>query len=127
MSKRKSGQQAKNKSFVESVLSGDAGINEIDDYIEAWHSLPDDSSEAGQELHEFLGMTWDEYRLWVERPESIRFTLAARKAGRSVGEVLAAVRTAGVAARSSEAEEAEQVLDWLIERKRVAATIREGW
>lgn len=35
---------------------------EIDDLIDYWHTV--DDGEAP--LHEFLGWTWEEYKLWVE-------------------------------------------------------------
>jgi len=37
---------------------------EIDNLIEAWHL-----GKAGkeQELHEFLGMTWDDYTRWLAK------------------------------------------------------------
>lgn len=37
---------------------------DIDDYIEKWHT-----SDTGLSLHEFLGMTWDEYKVWIEKNE----------------------------------------------------------
>lgn len=37
----------------------------IEDKIEEWHELyPDDDSVI--ELHDFLGLTWDEYSMFVE-------------------------------------------------------------
>lgn len=39
-------------------------LNQIDDAVDAWH----DGAGQGQELHEYLGMTWDEYSLWAQDP-----------------------------------------------------------
>ena len=36
--------------------------DDIDDAVERWHELPED----GKSLHEYLGMTWDEYCEWVQ-------------------------------------------------------------
>lgn len=36
-----------------------------DDLVDDWHNSPDD----GVSLHEFLGMTWDQYKRWVESVE----------------------------------------------------------
>lgn len=36
----------------------------MDDAIDAWHALPSPPCP----LHEWLGMTWDEYRAWAENP-----------------------------------------------------------
>ena len=38
---------------------------EIDDAIERWHG----GQGMGQELHEYLGWTWEEYGRWVETGE----------------------------------------------------------
>ena len=59
--------------FIAKVLAGDELDTAISDYISEWHS-----SESTEELHEFLGMSWNEYSLWVEQPETLRFILAAR-------------------------------------------------
>lgn len=31
-----------------------------EDMVSVWHE-----AETGMELHDFLGMTWEEYRAWV--------------------------------------------------------------
>jgi len=67
------------RTYMEQLLCGDALLEDIEDFVEAWHDAPDDSSIAAQSLEEFLGMTWDEYRLWVERPEALRFIAAAHR------------------------------------------------
>lgn len=36
----------------------------MNDMIDAWH----DGAGDGLELHEYLGMTWEEYAAWVEAP-----------------------------------------------------------
>ncbi|GAB3816653.1 hypothetical protein GCM10027605_66050 [Micromonospora zhanjiangensis] len=104
--------------FIDDVLSGRTTLDAIDDYIARWHEAPDRSYAAAMELHEFLGMTWDEYRLWGERPESLRFTVAARRAQRPVAEILRTNLT-GAAARSNDTTDAERVLAWLKSRGRI--------
>ncbi len=101
--------------FMDALLSGEALVQDVDDWIDVWHDGPD----HGVELHEFLGMSWEEYRLFVERPESLRFTLAARKTNQPVADILAGVRTAGAAARSDPGGQAEELLAWLLETGRV--------
>lgn len=49
-----------------------AGIGDIHDAIDLWH----EGAGEGQPLHEYLGMTWDEYRRWAESsvlPEGSRW------------------------------------------------------
>lgn len=59
--------------FVDKCLAGDADLNEIDDFVEAWHG----GAGEGLELDEFLGMTLDEYALWVERPSALPAIVSA--------------------------------------------------
>lgn len=43
-------------------------INEkLDDLIDEWHEAPED----GVSLHEYLGMTWEEYAIWVKDAQAI--------------------------------------------------------
>ncbi|MGW7141139.1 hypothetical protein [Streptomyces xanthophaeus] len=101
--------------FVEDALAGNVGLGDIDSYIDAWHDAEDDDLE----LHEFLGMTWDEYRLWVEKPNSLRYILSAHRNGHSVGRELTSQSELALAARAGSADEAESVLTWLRKTGRI--------
>lgn len=46
--------------FVEKCMRGEVLPEEIDGFIDKWHD-----GGSGEELHEFLGMSWEEYSLWV--------------------------------------------------------------
>lgn len=95
--------------FVDDALTGMAGITDIDSYVDSWHY-----GETELPLHEFLGMTWDEYRLWVEKPNTLRFILSARRNGRSVSEELSKNASGfALAARAASASDAESALTWL--------------
>jgi hypothetical protein len=63
-----------NVTFVEEYLAGNAGMSEIDDYVDLWHNS---SQNCG--LHEFLGFSLKEYRLWVKKPQALPLILAAKK------------------------------------------------
>jgi hypothetical protein len=52
------------ETFVDLVLTGRARRVDVEDHVDAWHDAPEGSPAAGLELHEYLGMSWDEYRLW---------------------------------------------------------------
>lgn len=65
-----------NKSFVEQCINGNASLDEIDDYIDAWH---DSDSDTEIELHEHLGMTWKEYSIWAIKPSSLAEIVNIRK------------------------------------------------
>jgi hypothetical protein len=95
--------------FVDAVLAGCALPADIDDYIDAWH----DTSDVPNSISEFLGLTPDEYSLWVEHPESLRFVFAARKHGHSVAEISDVATAAAAAARAEDDGEAKKLLAWL--------------
>lgn len=44
-------------------------VDDIEDRIAEWHAS---AESAYQPLHEYLGMTWEEYAAWVERREARR-------------------------------------------------------
>ena len=54
------------KSFIDSCLTGDALLDDIEDYIEYWHE-----NDSDLELNEFLGMTPDEYAEWIKTGEDM--------------------------------------------------------
>ena len=95
--------------FVDAVLEGRALPQDIDDYIDTWHDTPG----APDSVSEFLGLTTDEYGLWVEHPESLRFVFAARKPRRSVAEIRDVATAAAAAARAENDDEAKKLLAWL--------------
>ena len=64
------------KTFLDVVLAGDARADDIDDFVDRWHD-----GDATCSLAEFLGMSHDEYALWVEKPASLRLILQAHAAG----------------------------------------------
>jgi hypothetical protein len=76
-----SNQQA---TFVELCLAGEVDDREIDDFVDRWHEGND-----ARGLGEFLGMTEEEYEIWVERPESLRSILFARRHQMPLAEALA--------------------------------------
>lgn len=46
--------------FVQDYIDGIAAMHEVDDYVEAWHDGDDE-----RPLHEFLGLTEEEYAIFV--------------------------------------------------------------
>jgi hypothetical protein len=51
------------RSFMELALNGEVVADEVEEFVAAWHE-----GSSTVELHAFLGMTWDEYRLWASDP-----------------------------------------------------------
>lgn len=65
---------SRQRTFVELCIAGEASLEEIDDFIDAWHA-----ARGGTELHEYLGMTGDEYSLWLRAPDALPCILRARR------------------------------------------------
>lgn len=49
------------QTFVDAVLAGRATADDVDDWIEKWHTT--DTGDV--ELHEFLGLNESEMEAWV--------------------------------------------------------------
>jgi hypothetical protein len=96
--------------FVDRALQGRATLDDIDDFVDAWHEGDDP-----RELHEFLGLTWDEYALWGEQPDALRYILAARWRDVPVAALLRdyASDLEPAMARARDETEAREVLAWL--------------
>ncbi len=104
------------QTFIDDLLYGRALLEDLDDYVSIWHALPDSDPDSSRELHEFLGMSWDEYKSVIRFPASIRFVVAARRAGEPLEQTLDEVGLQGIAARADSREEAEQLVRWLKQR-----------
>lgn len=61
--------------FLELYLRGDVVEEDIHRFVEDWHEGRDG---AGVELHEHLGMSWEEYGVWIATPAALSSILAAR-------------------------------------------------
>jgi hypothetical protein len=67
---------SKRTTFIEQALAGDVtNLNQIHDFVDAWHS----NDSTSLELYQWLGMTLEEYQYWAERPDLLPFILEARK------------------------------------------------
>lgn len=89
--------------------TGTALQGEIDQFVEDWH---EGREGADLQLHQYLGMTWEEYQLWATTPSVLPFVLTARKRGTTLEQELAQERFA-MAARASSVSEAARVEAWL--------------
>lgn len=100
--------------FVDACLSGKALLDDVDDWIDQWHDSATDLS-----LDSFLGFSADEGSLFAERPEALRFIVAARRQRVPVAKVLETRDDYALAARSGDSEQASAVLAWLRETGRI--------
>ncbi len=101
-----------NQTFIDSYLQGKALAEDIEDYIDQWHE-----SQNQGELHEFLGLTWDEYSLWVKNDEqALPWIAAARKENRSANDIVYDIENIPLAARSNTPFYSEAMKKWLKEQ-----------
>jgi hypothetical protein len=59
-------------------MDGQATWNDVDDFIDAWHDSGDDKQRP---LHEFLGMTEEEYAIWMMDRRTLPELALARRPG----------------------------------------------
>lgn len=94
--------------FMDACISGDALLEEIEDFIDEWHE-----GDSEEELYEFLGMTKQEYAIWVENDAILKTIFHARKVGISIEDFISQDRGRSLVARAASAKEAELIKEWL--------------
>lgn len=99
--------------FIDKCLSGDALLEEVEDYVSQWHNTDIDC-----ELHEFLGLSEIEYDLWFANASILPYILEARVKRKSINEYLNSANNFQLAARAPSIEEAEKIKKWLIDAGR---------
>jgi len=62
------------KSFIDRVRSGESEIDDIDDFVELWHT-----GTSNKTLGEILGMSIPEYCAWVLNSNSLSKIIDSRK------------------------------------------------
>jgi hypothetical protein len=101
--------------FIDQVLEGEVLETEIDSFVEKWHH----GAGANKSLAKFLGMTEQEYALWVEHPQALRSILFCRKYKIDLSERSSWQDAHRVAARSQEKGDPNELLRWLKETGRL--------
>jgi hypothetical protein len=101
---------AEPKTFIELAMNGEAVADEIEDFIENWHESSDE-----RPLYTYLGMTRDEYSLWLNNADNLSLILSARHRGQPLIDAvndnyLAAQVNTGGTERTARASE---LRDWL--------------
>ena len=64
------------KSFIQLCIEGNANPENIDNEIERWHDL---TVAIPLPLHEYLGMTWEEFGQWVQDSSTLPAIIEAHK------------------------------------------------
>lgn len=96
--------------FMSLALEGHVLSDEIEDFVEAWHE-----SDSKLEIHDYLGMSFEEYSLWVADPDSIDIILMARHRDKPLQEAVNDnIRfQERIAARSDEAGKLSILTRWI--------------
>ena len=99
----------RNDSFIQRCLRGEAMIDEIDDYVERWHSSAEDV-----DIHTFLGMTSKEYALWIRDPDTLPYIVASRRENIPLRQIVNdnLVQTR-LSARSTDGHKIRRLESWL--------------
>jgi hypothetical protein len=64
----------KQQRFLDLYLEGQASADDINDSIDAWHA-----GSGKESIHDFLGMTEEEYARWLRNPDQLPQIARARK------------------------------------------------
>ena len=99
-----------NHSFIHLCAAGELLLDDIDDIVDEWHD-----SDTTEELYEYLGMTQQEYRLWIHDPDILPFIITARTQGRLIDDVIADIHDLPLAARADSPAKAQFLMKWLKE------------
>jgi len=103
------------QTFIDLYLNRRVLAEDIDDYIDAWHADP-----KGQEIYEFLGMSEQEYSLWLRDPDALPHIARARKERKPLAAVISsALNEMPIAARSSDAIKVQRLKHWLEEHGKI--------
>lgn len=100
------------RSFIELALEGRVLLDEIDDFVDAWHKEP-----SGKSLHKYLGMTKPEYSLWLRDPDALGYIVKARHDEMPLAKIVNDnYQQFRMAARSESSGKIKRLKQWLKEQ-----------
>lgn len=109
---------ARTPSFLDLYQRGEVCPDDIDDFVDRWQDNRE-SWARDLELHEYLGMTHEEYQVWLCDPLSLPAILLARRSGRPLVDVMAERYDALLAAnRPTDATILYALGNWLKQQRR---------
>ena len=80
---------ARTPSFFDLYSRGEASPDDIDDHVGRWHDTYNKLPQYPP-LHEFLGLSREEYEVWLYDPFALPYILQARRSGGDLVEIMAA-------------------------------------
>jgi hypothetical protein len=100
---------SKRKTFIDLCLKAKILPDEIDDFIDRWHEMP-----KRIELHDYLGMTVEEYSLWLRVPDALPYIIEARLEQKPLTDaVVHLCRDLRIAAQPGDASKISRLQEWL--------------
>ena len=95
--------------FLDLLIAGKVSPNQIDDFVDRWHA-----AHGGRELHDYLGMTSEEYSLWLRVPDALEYVVAARREMKPLAETVArACKKSRQTAANGPHEKTARLEEWL--------------
>ena len=96
------------ENFINLCAKGELLLDDIDDAIDDWHD-----SDSDLEIYDYLGMTQQEYRMWLHDPDILPFIITARTHGLSIDDVMEDIHDLPMAARADSPAKARFLMKWL--------------
>lgn len=88
---------------------------DIDDYVDAWHT-----GSGDEPIYQFLGLSPDEYSLWLGNPQTLPYIALARLEGKPLASVLESeLDGMPMAARSADIKRMRRLRRWLSEHGKI--------
>jgi hypothetical protein len=106
------------QTFFDLYSRGQALPDDIDDFVDKWHEEADPQARS-LPLHEYLGLTLDEYEFWVHDPDVLPQVLIAHRESRPLQDVMRDyLNELPVAARADDAATVRALRAWLAKRQK---------
>ncbi|MCA0316408.1 MAG: hypothetical protein LCH63_21485 [Candidatus Melainabacteria bacterium] len=102
--------------FFQLYLAGKALPDEIHDFIDKWRSLYSNVEDSEiVPLHDFLGLTLDEYEVWIHDENALKSFATARETNKSLRLVLKErYQSPTLAARAEDSRKLAALHEWLV-------------
>lgn len=105
--------------FMHLYSNGYVMADEIDDFIDRWHDMTPVGGRSHASIHEFLGMTRDEYEAWIHDASVLPHIVRARMSHSSLDAIMSEhVDDMLLAARANNRTAIEALGKWLERRKK---------
>lgn len=113
---------SRHTTFLQACLDGEAVLEDVDDWVDAWHESDGRLRGGYEDLYQYLGFSKLEYAAWAEKPSLLRAIVAGREQGRTFDDVQNDASAALVAARSKKDKSAADLVAWLRSTGRIDET-----